>query len=101
MKLESSLSSSDYFKSNYKFNKTKVDELNTALAKNKQGGGSKSLEREKKKGKLSVRERVDLLIDKGSNFFELSALAAEDVYESPVAGAAIVTGIGKVSGTYV
>jgi 3-methylcrotonyl-CoA carboxylase beta subunit len=99
MKLESSLSSSDYFKSNYKFNKIKVDELTAVLAKNKQGGGSKSLEREKKKGKLSVRERVNLLIDKGSNFFELSALAAEDVYESPVAGAAIVTGVGKVSGT--
>jgi 3-methylcrotonyl-CoA carboxylase beta subunit/propionyl-CoA carboxylase len=45
-----------------------------------------------------VRERIDKLLDAGSPFLELSALAAWDVYDNEAPGAGIVTGIGRVSG---
>ena len=49
-------------------------------------------------GSQSARERIDLLLDPGAPFLELSALAAYDMYGGEVPGAGIVTGIGRVSG---
>ena len=49
-------------------------------------------------GKLPVRERVDRLLDRGSPFLELSALAAFDMYDNEAPAAGLVTGIGRVSG---
>ena len=70
------------------------------LNKIEQGGGKKSMEKNKAKGKLSPRERVKYLIDKGSNFIELGAFAAYEMYEEyggcPAAGT--VAGIGYISG---
>jgi 3-methylcrotonyl-CoA carboxylase beta subunit/propionyl-CoA carboxylase len=64
----------------------------------RQGGGPKYLERHRQQGKLPVRERLDLLLDPGSPFLELSALAAWGLYDNEAPGAGIVTGIGRVSG---
>ena len=50
------------------------------------------------RGKLLVRERIDLLLDPGAPLLELSALAAHDMYGGEVPAAGIVTGIGRVSG---
>lgn len=66
----------------------------------RQGGGKNALAKLHKEGKLSARERINLLIDKESNFFELSLFAAYGMYEeyggAPSSGT--VFGIGKVSG---
>jgi acetyl-CoA carboxylase carboxyltransferase component len=62
------------------------------------GGGERAVERHRARGKLTARERVDLLVDPDSAFLELSALAAWDMYESQAPAAGIVTGIGVVEG---
>ncbi len=64
----------------------------------KQGGGPQYIERHRSQGKLTARERIDLLLDPGSPFLELSALAAWELYDGGAASAGIVTGIGRVSG---
>src|SRR3546814_8779685 len=91
---------------NLEFNKNEdackllLGELHARLKKVQQGGGEKKAARERGKGKLLARERIDHLIDKDSNFLEAGALAAEGMYEeyggSPSAG--VVTGSGQVSG---
>src|SRR5256885_14749827 len=55
-----------------------VAELRDRLARVRQGGGSKYMQRHREQGKLPVRERIDRLIDPGSPFLELSPLAAID-----------------------
>jgi acetyl-CoA carboxylase carboxyltransferase component len=75
-----------------------VSELNSHLARARQGGGEKSLARHREQGKLTVRERLDRLLDEGSPFLELSPLAAWNMYENEAPGAGLVTGIGRVSG---
>lgn len=62
------------------------------------GGGSKAVQRQHSRGKLLPRERVDLLLDPGSPFLELSPLAGHKLYDEDVPGGGIVTGIGKVAG---
>jgi acyl-CoA carboxylase subunit beta len=72
-------------------------ELDAELAKANAGGGPKYVERHRTRGKLMVRERVELLLDPDSPFLELSPLAAWGT-DFPV-GAGMVTGIGVVEGT--
>src|SRR6188472_2776645 len=62
------------------------------------GGGEKAVERDRSRGKLTARERIDRLVDAESAFLELSALAAWDVYEGQAPSAGIVTGIGTIEG---
>lgn len=52
----------------------------------------------KEKGKLTVGERINALVDEGTSFFELSALAANGMYENKFHSAGIVTGIGIIQG---
>ncbi|MDN5933226.1 MAG: acyl-CoA carboxylase subunit beta, partial [Pseudonocardia sp.] len=60
------------------------------------GGGAKYQQRHRDRGRLPVRERIELLLDPDSPFLELSALAA---WGTPfTVGATVVTGIGVVSG---
>jgi acetyl-CoA carboxylase carboxyltransferase component len=74
----------------------KLDELDTELAKALAGGGPKYVERHHGRGKLTPRERVELLIDPDSPFLELCPLAAWGS-EFQV-GASLVIGIGVVRG---
>jgi acetyl-CoA carboxylase carboxyltransferase component len=69
-----------------------------ALTEGGAGGDERSITRHRERGKLPVRERVDRLIDPGGAFLELSALAADGMYEGDAPGAGIVTGIGPVEG---
>src|SRR5690349_24673594 len=62
------------------------------------GGGEKSMERHRSRGKLPARERVDRLVDPGTAFLELNALAAWGMYDGGAPSAGIVTGIGVVEG---
>lgn len=86
------------FAANVSAMQVQVDDLKTTLAHISQGGGAKSCERHISRGKLLPRERVQGLLDPGSPFLELSALAAHDVYGEEVPAAGIITGIGRVSG---
>ena len=62
------------------------------------GGGAAAEARHRAQGKLTVRERVEALLDPGTPFLELSPLAAWDVYDGVAPGAGLVTGVGRVSG---
>jgi len=75
-----------------------VDELRARTDQNRHGGGPKYLERHRAQGKLPVRERIERLIDRGSPFLELSALAGWGMYDDDAPGAGLVTGIGRISG---
>ena len=75
----------------------KLAELDAEHAKALAGGGPKYVKRHRDRGKLTVRERVELLIDPDSPFLELSALAGHGT-GFPVGGSG-VSGIGVVSGT--
>jgi 3-methylcrotonyl-CoA carboxylase beta subunit len=75
-----------------------VDELRARHARVKLGGGAKAVEKHVSRGKLLPRERVRRLLDPGSPFLELSALAAGGMYGDEVPSAGIITGIGRVSG---
>lgn len=65
----------------------------------KLGGGEDAVKKHKARGKLTARERIDLLIDQGSAFLEFSTLAAFEMYDGQAPGAGIITGIGVVEGT--
>ena len=78
--------------------KALVDELRERTALVAGGGGEASRERHRSRGKLTARERIDLLVDPGTAFLELSPLAAWDMYEGQAPSAGIVTGIGVVEG---
>lgn len=62
------------------------------------GGTEEARQKHIKRGKLLPRERVEQLIDTGSAFLELSALAANNMYDGDVHGAGLICGIGLVSG---
>ena len=89
--------SSPEFKQNSEHHKRLASELKERLARVREGGGEKYRKRQEEQGKLFVRERIDRLLDPGSPFLELSALAATDLYDNEGPGAGIVTGIGRVS----
>ncbi|HEX2495321.1 MAG TPA: carboxyl transferase domain-containing protein, partial [Gaiellaceae bacterium] len=75
-----------------------VAELRERTKQVGRGGGETAVERHRSRGKMPARERVDRLVDPGSAFLELGALAAWDLYEGQAPGAGIVTGIGVVEG---
>src|SRR3989440_1930656 len=75
-----------------------VAELRERTAQVAHGGGEKATERHRSRGKLPARERVDRLVDPGTAFLELNALAAWELYGGEAPAAGIVTGIGAVEG---
>ncbi len=75
-----------------------VDELRERSARIAAGGGEQAVERHHGRGKLLARERIDRLLDPGTAFLELNALAAWEVYDGQAPGAGLVTGIGVVEG---
>ena len=77
---------------------TLVAELRERTQQVARGGGEKAVERHRSRGKMTARERVDRLVDPGTAFLELSALAAWDLYDGQAPSAGIVTGIGVVEG---
>jgi acetyl-CoA carboxylase carboxyltransferase component len=74
----------------------KLAELDTELARALAGGGPKYVERHHARGKLTARERIELLVDPDSPFLDLCALAAFG--SDFTVGASVVIGIGVVEG---
>jgi 3-methylcrotonyl-CoA carboxylase beta subunit len=96
--LETSIFPSDpQFLENKKHHSGLAHTLRERLAEVRQGGGEKYRKRHEEQGKLFVRDRIERLLDPGSPFLELSALAAHGMYDLEAPGAGIVTGIGRVS----
>ncbi len=75
-----------------------IDDLEAKLAAVSAGGSAETRAKHAARGKLLPRERIDLLLDPGSPFMELSPLAAFGMYGGDVSCASLITGIGRVSG---
>ena len=65
------------------------------------GGGLDRIERQHAQGKLTARERVDLLLDEGEPTVEIGVLVAHDLYDGQAPGAGVVTTVGRVEGVEV
>jgi len=75
-----------------------VAELRQRTAAVAAAGGEHARERHQARGKLLARDRIDRLVDPGTAFLELNALAAFDMYDDQAPSAGIVTGVGVVEG---
>ncbi|KAF4526142.1 hypothetical protein B566_EDAN012453 [Ephemera danica] len=73
--------SSPEFRENDTHMRQLVTELRENITRIVRGGGEKAIERHRSKGKLLARERIDMLLDPGSPFLELSQLAAHNLYK--------------------
>ena len=78
--------------------RTLIDDLEEKLQTIESGGPEAAREKHTARGKLLPRDRISALIDAGSEFLELSQLAAFNVYGEDVPAAGIITGIGRVNG---
>ena len=86
------------YKTNYEHNHALAQQL---AQRQQQVAGERPprvVERQHRRGKLLVHERIEAILDPNSPFLELSPLAAWDMYEGEAPGAGIVTGIGRVAG---
>ncbi|MBC9880283.1 methylcrotonoyl-CoA carboxylase [Bradyrhizobium sp. INPA01-394B] len=99
MPLHSSIdpSSSDFTR-NAEAMRGLVADLREKLSQVAGGGGEASRNRHTSRGKMLARERVDLLVDPGTSFLELSPLAAYGLYGGDVHSASVVTGVGRIAG---
>ncbi len=77
---------------------SQVNDLKARLEKLATGGPAKAREKHQKRGKLLVRDRIKILLDKDEPFVELSALAANGMFDDDVRSAGIVTGLSRVRG---
>jgi 3-methylcrotonyl-CoA carboxylase beta subunit len=99
MPLHSSIdpSSSDFAR-NSEAMRALVADLREKLSQVAGGGGEVSRNRHTARGKMLARQRVDLLVDPGTSFLELSPLAAYGLYGGDVHSASVVTGVGRIAG---
>ncbi len=89
---------SESFRANTAAMRALVEELRAKTSVVEQGGGASARKRHLDRGKLLPRDRIRTLLDPGSPFLEVGALAAWDLYGGEVPSAGIVCGIGRVSG---
>lgn len=89
---------SEVFKENQEFHLSLKSELKERLSKVKECGGQKYVDRHHSRGKFLARERIERILDEGSPFIELSALAANGMYGTDVPAAGVVCGVGRVHG---
>src|SRR5450631_2624060 len=85
------------FEANMRFLADMVSQVRNEEEKIREGGGLKAIESQHNKGRLTARERINLLVDAGS-FFEIGSFAAYGMYEewggAPSAG--VITGMARV-----
>jgi len=88
---------SSRFEANMRFLADLVSQIRNEEEKIREGGGPKAIESQHSKGRLTARERINLLLDP-SSFFELGGFAAHGMYEewggAPSAG--VITGLGRI-----
>jgi 3-methylcrotonyl-CoA carboxylase beta subunit len=99
MILNSRLSSrSDEFRAAADSMRLLVADLKAQVARAAEGGGAEARAKHSARGKLPPRDRVQLLLDPGTPFLELSQLAAHGMYNDEAPSAGIITGVGRVAG---
>src|SRR5580658_1150443 len=85
------------FEANMRLLADMVSQVRNEEEKIREGGGPKAIENQHSKGRLTARERINLLLDPGT-FFEIGAFAAHGMYEewggAPAAG--VITGLGRI-----
>jgi 3-methylcrotonyl-CoA carboxylase beta subunit len=85
------------FEANMRFLADMVSQVRNEEEKIREGGGAKAVESQHNKGRLTARERINLLVDPGT-FFEIGSFAAHGMYEewggAPAAG--VITGLGRI-----
>src|ERR1700746_1758278 len=88
---------SEKFEANMRFMADLMSQVHNEEESIRQGGGPKAIESQHSKGRLTARERIDLLVDPGT-FFELGVYTAHGMYEewggAPAAG--VVTGLARI-----
>jgi acetyl-CoA carboxylase carboxyltransferase component len=89
------------FRHNLTHNTEQVRLLHERIRAAQDGGGERAIALHRQRHKLLARERIDVLLDAGAPFLEISTLAAFDMYDNEAPAAGIVTGIGVVHGTEV
>src|SRR5271168_665727 len=98
-RIESRLNiNSDEFRRNRDAMDSIVKRLRAEIERVRQGGPAHARELHVERGKLLARDRVKKLLDPGSPFIELSALAAWGMYGGEAPAASLVTGIGRIQG---
>src|ERR1700694_2661471 len=75
-----------------------VEQLHKLEERLRAGGGPSKIEKQHRAGKLTARERIAKLLDRGSMFLEIGLLIAHDQYDGQAPAAGVVTGIGKIEG---
>jgi len=75
-----------------------TDQLHQLETRLRQGGGTGKIDRQHQQGKLTARERIELLLDKDSYMQEIGLLVAYDQYDGAAPGAGVVTVVGRVEG---
>ncbi len=97
--LKSHLSTkSETFRQNQSAMEALVTDFKEKIQQIQVGGGEKARQKHLARGKMLARDRIDALLDKGSPFLEVGALAADNLYGESVPAAGIVTGIGRIHG---
>src|SRR5260370_13501623 len=86
------------YRENYAALTRLVEEFRARQERVRQGGSEKARQRHVARGKLLPRERVELLLDPGAPFLELSTLAAWGMYDDESPGGSGINGIGVVNG---
>jgi acetyl-CoA carboxylase carboxyltransferase component len=74
------------------------EELRDLRATLRLGGGPHRIKKQHDQGKLTARERVNLLLDEGEPFVEVGLLVAHDQYDGQAPGAGVITGLGRCEG---
>ncbi|MEL6648361.1 MAG: carboxyl transferase domain-containing protein, partial [Pseudomonadota bacterium] len=90
------LTASEEFKSNRAAHLEALRVVEEAADAAQQGGGQAARERHVARGKMLPRERVAALLDPGSPFLEVGAMAAHGLYDGAAPAAGVVAGIGRV-----
>lgn len=94
------MSSTDPTPSEQKDLKSLIRTINEQEAVIRKGGGEKRMQKQHEKGKMTARERIEMLLDEDSRFHELGLWAGHEMYEDeggcPAGG--VIMGIGCVSG---
>ncbi len=100
MRIGSDVQGIPAFQKNYDTNIGLLRALEQTSERTRAGGGAKARERLHSRGKLSARERIELLIDPGSYFLEVGLLAAHDFYaeQGGAPSAGVVAGVGLIEG---
>lgn len=92
---------SEHYQTNFTHHSQLSQQLRNRLAEVAKGGSERSRQRHLARGRLLPRERVRRLLDPGSPFLEIGALAAFDMYDGDAPAAGLIAGIGLVEGRYV